>query len=155
MAFSPDPVTGLRKKSGGRQKGTMNASTSARQAAMHRVNHALAGMGRDQLSGLQLLQEVLRHADTPLDVKIQCAGLLTKHESPAASEQNYVAIMPWPVKDLNEWRKMYMSVAPDADSNEAARLEGIAKSALENDKGRTSPADNAPWLRNDKEEIGF
>ncbi len=62
---------------------------------MHRVNAALAAMGDDTLTGMKLLSEVLKHPDTPLDVKIQCAGrLLTKHESPAADEQRYVVHMP-------------------------------------------------------------
>jgi len=95
MAYKEiDPLTGKRKKSGGRVPGSQNVSVRRRHEAMDRVNVALAEMGRDTLSGMKLLQEVLRHPDTPLDVKIQCAGLLTKHESPSASEQQYVTHMP-------------------------------------------------------------
>jgi hypothetical protein len=61
---------------------------------MEAVNSALSEMGRDTLSGVKLLQEVLRHPDTPLDVKIQCAGVLTKVETAPADNKNYVAEMP-------------------------------------------------------------
>jgi hypothetical protein len=81
-------------KSGGRKPGTPNRSTSARYAAMARVNEALAAIGEGSLSGMKLLKEVLNHKETPLDVKIQCAGLLVKQETPAANEQAYVALMP-------------------------------------------------------------
>jgi len=81
-------------KSDGRTKGTPNRTTSARYAAMARVNEALAAIGEDTLSGMKLLKEVLNHKETPLDVKIQCAGLLIKQEAPQAQEQNYVVHMP-------------------------------------------------------------
>ena len=32
----------------------------------------------------------------------------------------YVAVMPWPVKDLDEWKQQHMEVAPDADPAQAA-----------------------------------
>lgn len=57
---------------------------------MARVNEALAAIGEDTLSGMKLLKEVLNHKDTPLDVKIQCAGLLIKRETPQAEQQQYV-----------------------------------------------------------------
>lgn len=47
-----------------------NKTTTARQEPMHRVNAALAAMGDDTLTGMKLLSEVLKHPDTPLDVKI-------------------------------------------------------------------------------------
>jgi hypothetical protein len=61
---------------------------------MQRVNEALAALGDDTLNGMKLLSEVLKHPDTPLDVKIQCAGLLTKHESLTQAEHSYVVHMP-------------------------------------------------------------
>jgi hypothetical protein len=98
MAFKDvDPLTGKRKRSGGRQKGTPNRTTSARYAAMDSVNQALAAIGDDPLSGMRLLKEVLNHKDAPLDVKIQCAGLLTKYELPTIENKAYVAHMPPPI----------------------------------------------------------
>ena len=97
MAYKIDPITGLRRKSGGRQFGTPNKTTSARHAAMQRVNEALAKMGDDTLTGMKLLSEVLKHPDTPLDVKIQCAGLLTRHEDTTPNQKQYVAYMPTPL----------------------------------------------------------
>jgi hypothetical protein len=61
---------------------------------MAKVNEALAAMGDDALTGTKLLREVLWHPDTPLDVKIQCAGLVLKQETPTAEQQQYVAHMP-------------------------------------------------------------
>ena len=126
-------------KSGGRQKGTPNRTTSARYAAMARVNEALAAIGEDPLSGMKLLKEVLNHKETPLDVKIQCAGLLIKQEAPNTEQAPYFFItdkelseiqlpdgnkrfvvrMPAPVKDLDEWRDKYAPMfrtAPAAES---------------------------------------
>ena len=81
-------------KSGGRKAGTPNRATSARHDAMARVNEALAAMGDDALTGTKLLREVLRHAETPLDVKIQCAGLVLKQESPTSEQKECVVHMP-------------------------------------------------------------
>jgi hypothetical protein len=64
---------------------------------MDRVNEALAALGEDTLTGMKLLSEVLRHRDTPLDVKIQCAGLLTKHETPTIEGHKYVCYQPAPL----------------------------------------------------------
>jgi len=61
---------------------------------MARVNDALAAMGENTLSGMKLLKGVLNSKDTPLDVRIQCAGLLIKHEAPAIEEHKYVVHMP-------------------------------------------------------------
>ena len=56
MAYARDPITGLRKKSGGRVVGSVNKSTSARHEVMQRVNDALAAMGDDTLTGQRLLR---------------------------------------------------------------------------------------------------
>jgi hypothetical protein len=82
------------RKSGGRQKGTPNRTTSARHEAMAKVNAALNELSEDSLSGMKLLQQVIRSPDCPLNVRITCSGLLLKHEMPLASEQRYVAVMP-------------------------------------------------------------
>jgi hypothetical protein len=100
-------------KSGGRKPGTLNKTTSARQIAMAKVNAALNELGEDSLSGMKLLQEVIRSKDCPLDIRIQCSGLLLKHELPLASEQRYVATMPPSMpgesaqQQLAVWRALY------------------------------------------------
>jgi hypothetical protein len=100
-------------KTGGRLKGTPNRSTSARHAAMARVNEALNQLGEDSLSGMKLLQEVIKSRDCPLDIRIQCSGLLLKHELPLAQEKQYVVEMPsqLPGKDNHEqlaiWWALY------------------------------------------------
>ena|SRR5215475_3489748 len=122
-------------KTGGRQKGTPNRSTSARYAAMARVNEALAALGEDTLTGMKLLKEVLNHKDTPLDVKIQCAGLLTKHEQPAAEEQKYVALMPPPLPgetpqaQLAVWWALYGNVPDGVDAEWDAAVKTILEKA--------------------------
>ena len=60
---------------------------------MQRVNEALAAIGEDEVTGFRLLREVIKHRDTPLDVKIQCAALLKGQEAQEA-KQRYVVYMP-------------------------------------------------------------
>jgi hypothetical protein len=107
MAFKEvDPLTGKKRRSGGRQKGTPNRTTTARYAAMDSVNQALAAIGDDPLSGMRLLKEVLNHKDAPLDVKIQCAGLLTKYELPTIENKAYVAHMPMEIPAEDQRQKL-------------------------------------------------
>src|SRR5262245_36585867 len=106
-------------KSGGRKTGTPNRTTSARHAAMARVNEALAAFGDDPLTGTRLLREVLNHKDAPLDVKIQCAGLLQKHEQETEAQTQYVALMPPALpgdstkQQLAMWRALYDQTESD------------------------------------------
>jgi hypothetical protein len=123
-------------KSGGRQVGTPNRSTSARHAAMAKVNAALNELGEDSLSGMKLLQQVIRSPDCPLDVRITCSGLLLKHEMPLANEQRYVVQMPPPMPgdtpqaQLATWWALYGEVPagddPEWDSAVKIILERIA-----------------------------
>jgi hypothetical protein len=135
------------RKSGGRKAGTANKTTSARYAAMARVNEALSAIGEDSITGRRLLKEVLNHRETPLDVKIQCAGLLTKLETETAETQRYVAVMPLPVKDLDEWKKMYMQASPNATPEDVAWHEKIAAKVLEQEQSPT--AAKPPFISDD------
>jgi hypothetical protein len=81
-------------KSGDRRVGTPNRSSVARHEAMAKVNAALNELGEDSLNGMKLLQEVIKSRDCPLDIRIQCSGLLLKHELPLAQERQYVVHMP-------------------------------------------------------------
>jgi hypothetical protein len=135
-----DPFTGKRKKSGGRVAGSQNVTVRRRHEAMDRVNVALAEIGRDTLSGMKLLQEVLRHPDTPLDVKIQCAGLLTKHESMPADAQHYVVRMPtaMPGTDRQQQLAVWWSLFGETD-NDAPEWRDAVKQILELAATRTAP----------------
>src|SRR5262245_454795 len=133
-------------KTGGRQKGTPNRSTSARYAAMAKVNEALNQLGEDSLSGMRLLQEVIRSKDCPLDIRIQCAGLLLKHEMPLASEQKYLVEMPSPLpgdtpqQQLAVWWALYGDVPagedPEWDSAVKTVLDKVASGRMSVFKGK-------------------
>src|SRR5262249_41639308 len=118
------------QKTGGRQKGTPNRTTSARYAAMARVNEALAAIGEDSINGMRLLKEVLNHRDTPLDVKIQCAGLLVRQEQTTAEETKYVAVMPPPMpgetkeQQMAVWWALYgdVPVGEDPEWDNAVKI---------------------------------
>jgi hypothetical protein len=71
---------------------------------MARVNEALAAIGDDEVSGFRLLREVIKHRDTPLDVKIQCAGLLRGQEAAQEASQNYIAKMPIELPAAQVWQ---------------------------------------------------
>jgi hypothetical protein len=119
-------------KTGGRQKGTPNRSTSARAEAMACVNRALAAIGEDALTGMKLLQEVLNHEDTPLDVKIQCAGLLVRQEAPAASEQQYIAHMPFPLRGETSQQQLAVWLAlHDQREDDSPEWTAACKRVLE------------------------
>jgi hypothetical protein len=100
-------------KTGGRQKGTTNKSTANRQAQMQLVNEALIAVGEDPLTGMKLLRAVLNDPNTPLDIRVDVAGMLLKHELPTAEDHRYVTVMP-PVmpgesaqQQLAVWRALY------------------------------------------------
>jgi hypothetical protein len=103
---------------------------------MAKVNAALNELGEDSLSGMKLLQQVIRSPDCPLDVRITCSGLLLKHEMPLANEQRYVVQMPPPMPgdtpqaQLATWWALYGEVPagddPEWDSAVKIILERIA-----------------------------
>jgi hypothetical protein len=61
---------------------------------MAKVNAALNELGEDSISGMKLLQEVIKSPDCPLEIRIQCSGLLLKHEMPLDQDRQYVVEMP-------------------------------------------------------------
>jgi hypothetical protein len=127
-------------KTGGRQKGTPNRSSVARHEAMAKVNAALNELGEDSLNGMKLLQEVIKSRDCPLDIRIQCSGLLLKHELPLAQEQQYVVHMPPPLPgdtpqaQMAIWWALYGEVPvgddPEWDAAVKTILEKIATKKL-------------------------
>ena len=134
-------------KTGGRQKGTPNRSTSARYAAMEKVNAALNQLGEDSLSGMRLLQEVIKSKDCPLDIRIQCSGLLLKHEMELApARQHYVVEMPPPLPGETKehqialWWAFYGDVPAGEDPEwDAAAKTIVEKAATKKPKGSPPP----------------
>ena len=137
-------------KTGGRVKGSRNKAVIAREAAMAEAAKLLSASDGDKFDGdaHSLLKAVYQNPAFPISLRNDAAKAAIRIESPTEDEfaPRYVAIMPWPVKDLDEWKQKYLEVAPNADPNEAARLEKIASIALETDKGMKSPKLNAPWI---------
>ena len=123
-------------KTGGRQKGTPNRTTSARHMAMAKVNEALNQLGEDTLSGMKLLQTVIKSPDCPLDVRIQCSGLLLKHEMPLANEVEYVIRMPLPLpadapqSQLAVWWALNGPETPGDDPEWDAAVKTILDKAM-------------------------
>lgn len=97
-------------------------------------------LGEDSLSGMKLLQQVIKSFDCPLDIRIQCSGLLLKHELPLAQEQQYVAQMPPEMPGETQqqkvaiWWALYGDVPagddPEWDSAVKIILERIATKKL-------------------------
>jgi len=100
---------------------------------MASVNEALSKIGKDTLSGLALLQEVLNHKDTPLDVKVQCAGLLIRHETAPDTEHRYVAYFPVGCSTLEEWRERHAKGEETRDPDKEARWGGEIPTVAEKD----------------------
>src|SRR5262245_41123251 len=141
MAFARDPITGKAAKSGGRKAGVPNRTTSARYAAMARVNEALSAIGEDTITGMKLLKEVLNHKETPLDVKIQYAQILVKEENAPAEDHKYVCHMPpalpgdTPQEQLAVWMALYMKA--DGDDESQAATNRILELAATKEKPAT------------------
>jgi hypothetical protein len=115
---------------------------------MARVNEALAAIGDDEVSGFRFLREVIKHRDTPLDVKIQCAGLLRGQEAAQEASQNYIAKMPIelpadsPSSGLAVWWCLFGDVpeGKDSDWDNAvktilAKIPAMAPNAVEENQG--------------------
>ena len=141
MAYARDPITGKAEKSGGRKIGTPNRKTTARHEAMAKVNEALNQLGEDSLSGMKLLQQVIRSPDCPLDVRIQCSGLLLKHEMPLASEQAYVFHMPpkLPGESQREQLAVWWALYGDVPAGEDAEWDNAVKTILEKIPSKQRP----------------
>ena len=138
------------KGQGGRKPGSKNKLTLARlelrQEALRRLNEDLP---EDAFDGdaIALFQRIYKDPNFDPELRLEAAAKIAqfgRKDAAPEAEPRYVAVMPWPVKDLNECKQKYMEVAPDADPNEAAWLEKIASIALANEKARNSPKDNAP-----------
>src|SRR5262245_3065648 len=109
---------------------------------MDRLNEALAALGQDTLSGAKLLREVLNHPETPLDVKIQCAGLVLKQENPTAEDRNYIANLPpkmpgeYSRDQLAVWKALYCKSEGD-DPEWQAAVDRILELAVNKQKPKT------------------
>jgi hypothetical protein len=117
-------------KTGGRQKGVRNRSSVARSEAMEKVNAALNELGEDSLSGMKLLQQVIRSPDCPLDVRINCSGLLLKHELPLAQEKQYVVHMPPEMPGADQHQKLAAWMALYSGEETPAGLDPVYDEAV-------------------------
>jgi hypothetical protein len=143
----------FKKGEGGRPKGAKNKLTllrlQLRQEALRRLNEDLPA---DAFRGdaIELFQRVYRDPNFDPQLRLDAAAKIAAFERKETSPETaprYVAIMPWPVKDLDEWRQKYMEVAPKADPAEVEWLEKIARIALENNDAKDSP----PWIDDEKD----
>ena len=141
-------------KSGGRVKGSRNKAVVAREAAMAEAAKLLSASDGDKFDGNahKLLEAIYKNPAFPISLRNDAAKAALRVEAPTDdSIQPYVCIMPMPIPDLDEWRKRYMTEAPNASPEDRAWAEHIAKAALKAEENRASPQDKAPWL-DDKEE---
>src|SRR5262249_17060834 len=109
MAFKEiDPMTGRRKKSGGRIAGvSRNKSTVRREEAEIAVNDALIALGKDPLTGRKLLSIVLNDPNSTLEIRLQCAALLARYETqPAEGGKEVVTIMPPQIPGETEHQRL-------------------------------------------------
>ena len=125
-------------KTGGRQKGTKNKTTIARQQAIEEALRTIRnanGTGVYDGDAHGPLMLVYKNEAFPLDVRTRAAEAALKFEKPALAavdlkatvEQTYVVRMPEPCATLEEWKAKYVDAAEtlvsDAEWNE--RLERI------------------------------
>ena len=117
----------FKKGEGGRPPGAKNKLTLARmqlrQEALRRLNEDLP---EDAFDGdaIALFQRIYRDPNFDPELRLEAAAKIAAFERKDATpdaEPKYVAIMPLPVKDLSDWRRLYMEAKPDA-SPEDVRL---------------------------------
>lgn len=132
-----------RPKTGGRQKGSKNKATIARENAIAEALRTIKnanGSGVFDGDAHALLMLVYKNENLPLDVRTRAAEAALKFERPALAAidsraettVNYIVRMPEPVRDMDHWLQVYgdtpkLTDASDAEWNE--RLERIKLSA--------------------------
>ena len=109
---------GFKKGEGGRPPGAKNKLTLARmqlrQEALRRLNEDLP---EDAFDGdaIALFQRIYRDPNFDPELRLEAAAKIAAFERKDATpeaEPRYVAIMPLPVKDLNEWRRFTWRPSP-------------------------------------------
>jgi hypothetical protein len=99
-------------KTGGRVKGSRNKKVIAREAAMAEAAKLLQASDGEKFDGdaHSLLKAVYQNPAFPISLRNDAAKAAIRIESPTEDESapRYVAIMPWPVKDLDEWKEKYL-----------------------------------------------
>jgi hypothetical protein len=130
-------------KTGGRIKGvSRNKSTIAREAAMaEAAKMLLSSDSGEKFDGdaATLLRAVYQNPAFPIQLRTDCAKAALRTEVPELEDvPRYVAVMPMPVKDLDEWRRLYMDAKPDASPEDVAWHEKLAQQILDDDK-KSSP----------------
>ena len=136
-------------KSGGKKKGSRNKSTLSRLAAIEDASKKIAnadGSGVFPGDAQAFLQIIYKTESFPLDVRMRAAEMANTRERSAlqafdstiTDQRVYVVEMPAPVKDLDEWKRLYCQEqpAPDAEANaewkeRLARIADNAKDRLQ------------------------
>src|SRR5262245_56790849 len=136
MAFREiDPMTGRRRKSGGRKVGAQNKAVLKRLEAEVLVNEAIMAAGGDALTGRRLLSAVLNDPNSTLEIRLQCAALLARYRTqPAEAGKEVVMIMPPQMPGETEqqrlavWMALYMC-REDDDPEWVAACEKVLELA--------------------------
>ncbi len=141
-----------RVKSGGRQKGALNKKTIERERLQAEAAAELSKTGELDSSAAAILKAVMNDPRVPLHSRLDAAKALVREERGDANvEHTYVACMPMPVKDLAEWRALYMEAKPDASPEDVQYHEQLAKQILDADTGRKKLS-SPPWIDTDDKD---
>jgi hypothetical protein len=136
---------------GGRKKGSKNKLTLAkmqmREEALRRLNEELP---EDAFKGdaIEFFQRIYKDNSFDPQLRLDAAAKLAAIERKEAnpdSAPKYVVVMPMPVKDLDEWRALYMEAKPDASPEDVEYHERLAQQLIDKDTGRkllSAP----PWV---------
>jgi hypothetical protein len=138
-------------KTGGRKPGSKNAKTLERERLQAEAAAELSKSGLDS-SAANILRGVMNDPRVALHSRLDAAKALVREERGADDgERTYVAVMPLPVKDMDEWKALYMEAKPDASPEDVAWHEKLAKQILDADTGR-KPLTSPPWIDDQKDE---
>jgi hypothetical protein len=117
----------------------LNRKTKARIEATRRAAEAMAnqdGSGVFAGDAHALLMAMYKNESFTPEFRAHCAGMALKFEKPALQavdttvedRRHYVVHMPMPVKDLDEWKRLYMNGDNNAPTAEERALEERFKS---------------------------
>ncbi len=141
-----------RVKFGGRQKGARNKKTIERERLQAEAAAELSKTGVGDSGAAAILRAVMNDGRVALHSRLDAAKALVREERGDANvEHTYVAVMPMPVKDLDEWRALYMEAKPGASPEDVQWHEKLAKQMLDADSGRR-PLTAPPWIDPDNKD---
>ena len=147
---------GFKKGEGGRKPGSKNKLTLARlqmrEEALRRLNEDLPADAFDG-DAIAFFQRIYRDPNFDPQLRLDAAAKIAAFERKDSTEDKpqYVAVMPMPVKNLDEWKALYMEAKPDASPEDVAWHEKIAKVSITNKNG-DGPKAGLPWIDDDKKD---